>query len=114
MTERGHGVVIAGAGSIATELLAAGVDDFVVFDRDVVSSVFDDHTDSWTLATGDGETCRGLVVIAGASPLSRGSRICSAAELFAASRSMRRHSPRISSRPPNASRWSERTPPPGS
>ena len=68
MTERGHGVVIAGAGSIATELLAAGVDDFVVFDRDVVSSVFDDHTDSWTLATGDGETCRGLVVIAGASP----------------------------------------------
>jgi hypothetical protein len=68
MTDRGHGVVIVGAGSIATELLAAGVDHFVVFDRDVVSSVFDDDTDTWTLTTGDGETCRGRVVVACTSP----------------------------------------------
>jgi hypothetical protein len=69
MTERGYGVVIVGAGSIATELLAAGVDDFVVFDRDVVSTVFDDGTDTWTLTTGDGETCRGRVVVSCTSPL---------------------------------------------
>jgi cation diffusion facilitator CzcD-associated flavoprotein CzcO len=68
MTERGYGVVIVGAGSIATELLAAGVDDFVVFDRDVVSTVFDDGTDTWTLTTGDGETCRGRVVVTCKSP----------------------------------------------
>jgi hypothetical protein len=66
--DHGHGVVIVGPGSVATELLAAGVDDFVIFDREVISSVFDDATDTWTLTTADGETCRGRVVVACTSP----------------------------------------------
>ena len=68
MIERCHGVVIVGAGSVATELLAAGIEDFVIFDREVISSVFDDDTDTWTLTTGDGATCRGRVVVACKSP----------------------------------------------
>ena len=68
MIDHGHGVVIVGPGSVGTDLLAAGVDDFVVFDREVISSVFDDDTDTWTLATGDGEICRGRVVVACTSP----------------------------------------------
>jgi hypothetical protein len=68
VTERVHGVVLVGEPDAANELLAAGIHDFVIFDREVVSSVFDDDTDSWTLATEDGETCRGRVVIACESP----------------------------------------------
>ncbi len=68
VTERVHAVVLVGDGDAATELLAAGIHDFVIFDRDVVSSVFDDETDTWTLTTEDGETCRGRVVIASESP----------------------------------------------
>jgi hypothetical protein len=73
--ENGHGVVIFGAGSAgvwATELLAAGnkdIGDLVIFDREVISSVFDDDSDSWTLTTGDGKTCRGRIVVACKSPL---------------------------------------------
>jgi Domain of unknown function (DUF4873) len=63
-----HGVVIVGPGSVATELLAAGVEDFVVFGREVISSVFDDDTNTWTLTAGDGQTCRGRVVVACTSP----------------------------------------------
>jgi uncharacterized protein DUF4873 len=69
VTERVHGVVLVGDPDAADELLAAGIHDFVIFDREVVSSVFDDDTDSWTLATEDGETCRGRVVVACESPL---------------------------------------------
>lgn len=68
MTDRVHGVVLIGDGDAATELLAAGIHDFFVFDREVVSSVFDDDTDTWTLATEDGEVCRGRVVVACESP----------------------------------------------
>jgi Domain of unknown function (DUF4873) len=68
VTDRCHDVVIVGPDSIATELLAAGIEDPVVFDREVVSSVFDDGTDTWTLTTADGETCHGRVVVAGTSP----------------------------------------------
>ena len=68
MNERCHGVVIVGAGSVATELLAAGIDDLVIFDREVISSVFDDETDTWTLAIPGGEACRGRVVITCESP----------------------------------------------
>ena len=84
-------VIIVGAGAAgraaATELLAAGITDFVILDkspiedvrgrdwptalagqlrpgREVVASVFDDDTDTWTLTTGAGETFRGRVVIA--------------------------------------------------
>lgn len=63
MTDRLHDVVLVGDGDAATELLAAGIHDFYVFDRDVVSSVFDDDTDMWTLVTEDGETCRGHIVV---------------------------------------------------
>jgi Domain of unknown function (DUF4873) len=71
--DHGHGVVIVGPETVApetvaTELLAAGVDDFVIFGREVVSSVFDDDADTWTLTTGDGETCRGRVIVSCTSP----------------------------------------------
>jgi hypothetical protein len=42
---------------------------FPTLDGDVISSVFDDDTDTWTLTTGDGETCRARVVVARTSPL---------------------------------------------
>jgi len=68
VTSRVYAVVLVGAGDAATELLSAGVHDFVIFDREVVSAVFDDDTDTWTLATEDGETCRGRIVITCESP----------------------------------------------
>ncbi|ORW02903.1 hypothetical protein AWC14_05580 [Mycobacterium kyorinense] len=43
-------------------------DVFTVADGDVVSSVFDDDSDTWTLTTSGGETCRSRVVIGAASP----------------------------------------------
>jgi hypothetical protein len=68
VTERVHGVVLVGDGNAATELLAAGINDFVVFDRDVVSAVFDDPTDTWALTAADREICRGRVVVTCESP----------------------------------------------
>ncbi len=69
MTQPVHGVVLAGDPDAANELLAAGIHDFLIVDREVVSSVFDDDTDTWTLTTDDGQTCRGRVVVARESPL---------------------------------------------
>jgi hypothetical protein len=68
VTERVHGVVLVGDGIAATELLAAGINDFVIFDREVTSAVFDDATDTWTLTADDGEVCRGRVVVTRESP----------------------------------------------
>ena len=71
MIDQSHDVVIVGTGSTgvwATELLAVGIENFVIFDREVISSVFDDDTATWTLTTGDGETCHGRVVVARKSP----------------------------------------------
>ena len=68
MTERVHGVVLVGDPDAANELLAAGIHDFMIFDREVVSSRFDDDTDTWTLTAEDGETCRGRAVVACESP----------------------------------------------
>jgi Domain of unknown function (DUF4873) len=68
VTERVHGVVLVGDGDAATELLAAGINDFVIVDREVTHAVFDDATDTWTLTTEDGEFCRGRIVIACQSP----------------------------------------------
>lgn len=68
MTERVHDVVLVGDGNAATELLAAGINDFVIFDREVTSAVFDDATDTWTVAADDGELCRGRIVITCESP----------------------------------------------
>ena len=71
MNERCHGVVIVGPGSVATELLATGnkdIGDLVILDREVIGAVFDDNTDTWTLAIPGGEACRGRVVIACGSP----------------------------------------------
>jgi hypothetical protein len=42
---------------------------FPTLDGDVISSVFDDDTDTWTLTTGDGEICHARVVVARTSPL---------------------------------------------
>ena len=50
MIDHSHGVVIAGPGSVGTELLAGGVEDFVIFDREVISSVFDDETETWQVS----------------------------------------------------------------
>jgi hypothetical protein len=63
-----HDVVVVGDKAVGAELLAAGIDDFVIFDRTVTSSVFDEGTDTWTLSTDDGETCRGRTVVACESP----------------------------------------------
>jgi hypothetical protein len=69
VTEPIHGVVLVGDADAADELLAGGIHDFMIFDREVVSSVFDDDTDTWTLSTEDGEICRGRVVVACESPI---------------------------------------------
>ena len=61
-------VVVGGDRAVGTDMLAAGVDDFVVFDRTVTSSVFDDRSDTWTLTADDGDTCQGRVVLACESP----------------------------------------------
>ena len=53
MTERCHDVVVVGDNAVGAELLAAGIDDFVIFDRTVTSSAFDDSTDTWTLTSDD-------------------------------------------------------------
>jgi hypothetical protein len=68
VTERIHDVVLVGDPDAANELLTAGIHDFMIFDREVISAVFDDATDTWTLATEDDETCRGRVVVACESP----------------------------------------------
>jgi Domain of unknown function (DUF4873) len=68
VTECIHGVVLVGNPDAANDLLAAGIHDFMIFDREVLSSVFDDDTDTWTLATEDGESCRCRVVVACESP----------------------------------------------
>ncbi len=83
-------VIVVGAGAVgqaaATELLAAGVTDFQILDkargpgwptalgghprpgREVISSVFDDTTDTWALHTAAGEVFAGRVVIAAHRP----------------------------------------------
>lgn len=43
-------------------------DVFTVGDREVISSVFDDDTDTWMLTTSGGDTCRARIVVTGASP----------------------------------------------
>jgi hypothetical protein len=68
VTDRAHGVVLVGDGDAATELLASGINDFFILDREVVSSVFNDDTDTWTLTTDDGEICCGRIMIACESP----------------------------------------------
>jgi hypothetical protein len=42
---------------------------FPTLDGVVISAVFDDDTDTWTLTTADGQTCRGRVVVTCESPL---------------------------------------------
>lgn len=83
-----HRVIVAGDGAAGlcagTELIAAGVSDFVIleqppginrtcppaldghlrFDREVTSSTFDDDTHTWTVITRGGEMYLGQVVIA--------------------------------------------------
>ncbi|OBI50744.1 hypothetical protein A5707_14915 [Mycobacterium kyorinense] len=61
-------VVVVGSASAAAKLRDAGITDFTLVDREVVSSVFDDETATWTVATNGGETCRGGVVVACTSP----------------------------------------------
>ncbi|BBU21450.1 DUF4873 domain-containing protein [Mycobacterium xenopi] len=62
-----HDVVVAGGGAEAacarTALTEAGLTCFVLQDR-VLTAVFDDDTDTWTLTTSGGQTCRGRVAIA--------------------------------------------------
>jgi cation diffusion facilitator CzcD-associated flavoprotein CzcO len=81
-------VIVIGAGAAGrragAQLLAAGINDFVVLDKapgaqrgwpaalaghlrpgcEVIGSVFDDHTDTWTLQTAAGEVFQSGVVIA--------------------------------------------------
>jgi hypothetical protein len=67
VTDRVHDLVLIGDGDAATELLTAGIHDFVIVEREVVSAV-DDDADTWTLATENGEVCRGRVIVACKSP----------------------------------------------
>jgi hypothetical protein len=73
VNDTSHGVVIVGPGSVgltaAAQLRDAGITDFTVVDREVIGSMFDDDTDTWTLAIPGREACRGRVVIACESPL---------------------------------------------
>ena len=87
LAEPCHRVVIVGAGaggqSARAALLAAGVPDVVTLDkapgpalgghlrprREVLSSRFDDDTDTWLLTTAGGETFRARVVIAAYRPV---------------------------------------------
>ncbi len=64
-----HDVVVVGDNAVGPELLAAGNDDVVIFDRTVTGLVFDDSTDTWTLTSDDGETCRARMAVACESPL---------------------------------------------
>ncbi|UQX12105.1 DUF4873 domain-containing protein [Candidatus Mycobacterium methanotrophicum] len=41
---------------------------FPTLDGEVISSVFDDGADTWTLTTADGQTCRSRIVLAGQPP----------------------------------------------
>ena len=89
MTPGSHDVVIVGAAAAgqcaAGELLEAGINGFVMLDKDtefggtaldgrvrpgreVISSVFDDETDTWALRTVAGEMFHGRVVIAAHPP----------------------------------------------
>lgn len=72
-----HHIVIVGAGREGQEaraaLLAAGVTDVVMLDtahgQEVLRSRFDDDTDTWLLATAEGETFRARLVIAAYRPV---------------------------------------------
>ncbi len=46
-----------------------GLSQHLVFGQEVVSTVFDDDSDSWTVSTAGGERYRGRVVVAGTGPL---------------------------------------------
>jgi cation diffusion facilitator CzcD-associated flavoprotein CzcO len=66
-------VIVVGAGAVGrragAELRAAGVTDIAILSgRKVVSSVFDDGTDTWELHTTSGETFHAAVVIAADEP----------------------------------------------
>jgi cation diffusion facilitator CzcD-associated flavoprotein CzcO len=87
LAEPCHRVVIVGAGaggqSARAALLAAGVPDVVTLDkapgpalgghlrprREVLSSRFDDDTDTWLLTTAGGETFQARVVVAAYRPV---------------------------------------------
>jgi cation diffusion facilitator CzcD-associated flavoprotein CzcO len=86
----GHHVAVIGAGAggrcVGSELLKAGIADFVILEqahsgavpsalegrlrlrREVISSVFDDATDTWTVKTRGGEIWQARVVIAAHAP----------------------------------------------
>ena len=49
-------------------VVSGDVAGFPTLDGEVISSVFDDDTDTWTLTTADGKTCRSRIVLAGKSP----------------------------------------------
>jgi cation diffusion facilitator CzcD-associated flavoprotein CzcO len=89
VTPGSHDVVIVGAAAAgrfaAGELLEVGITDFVMLDKDngsgpaaldghlrpgreVISSVFDDETDTWTLRTVAGEIFQGHLVVAAHPP----------------------------------------------
>jgi cation diffusion facilitator CzcD-associated flavoprotein CzcO len=62
-----HPIVVVGDGAVG-ELETAGITDFRLC-RDVISSVFDDDTDTWVLSTAADETFRASVVIAAHPPV---------------------------------------------
>jgi hypothetical protein len=56
---------------MTTDVIAVGghLAGFPTLDGELISSVFDDDTDTWTLTTADGQSCRSRIVLDGMSPL---------------------------------------------
>ena len=72
MTERRHDAVVVGVGATAQRAAAAlrdgGTTDVAVVDREVIGTVFDVETDTWTLCVPGGEACHARAVVACESP----------------------------------------------
>jgi cation diffusion facilitator CzcD-associated flavoprotein CzcO len=72
--QAGRHVVIVGAGgagqAAAAQLTAAAITDILILDdaAELISSVFDEGTEAWTLRTATGEILRGRIVVAAHSP----------------------------------------------
>jgi hypothetical protein len=54
---------------MTTDVIAVGghLAGFPTLDDEIISSVFDDDTDTWTLTTADGQSCRSRIVLDGRS-----------------------------------------------
>jgi len=59
-----HDVIVVGAGAAAAATALGTAGDFLILDEAIISSVFDDDTDTWDLTTTAGQRFRANVVVA--------------------------------------------------